>query len=121
MSDPDQRDLLRGSLDLLVLSVLAEEPRYGYRIQKRIAEVSGQTIKLQAGSMYPLLHRLESEGAIISRWERDTGRERKWYELTPAGRKRLERQACAWQQYARTVRHLLDSALGPDAGAPDPT
>lgn len=117
MTDRVQRDLMRGSLDLMVLSVLAEEPRYGYRIQKRIAEVSGNTVKLQAGTMYPLLHRLQEEGAIVSRWERDTGRERKWYELTPAGRKRLQTQAHAWESYAATVRQLLQSALGPDADA----
>lgn len=107
-----QRDLMRGSADLMVLSVLAEGPRYGYMIQKRIAEVSSNLVKLQAGTLYPLLHRLEADGAITSQWESDTGRDRKWYALTPAGQRRLHDQADQWEQYVATIRGLLQTALG---------
>ena len=106
-----QKDLLRGSLDLMALSVLAEGPTYGYGIQKRIGEVSGGRVRVQAGTLYPLLHRLEAEGAVHARWDRAGGRARKWYELTPAGQRRLRDQANQWQQHAATIRQLLEGAL----------
>ena len=89
MSDRFQRDLLRGSLDLMVLSVLAGEKKYGYLIQKEVREASSGRVDLPAGTLYPLLHKLEDERLIKSSWDASTGRDRKWYELTPAGRKRL--------------------------------
>jgi PadR family transcriptional regulator, regulatory protein PadR len=105
------RDLLRGSLDLMILSVLADGAKYGYLIQKRIRESSGNLVRLQAGTLYPLLHRLEDDGAIRSRWDASTGRDRKWYELTPKGRKRLQAQAIEWHQYVDCIRALLKPAL----------
>ena len=86
MSDKFQRDLLRGSLDLMILSVLAGGKKYGYLIQKQVRETSGSRVDLQAGTMYPILHRLEEEKLIRSSWEESTGRKRKWYELTAAGK-----------------------------------
>ena len=117
------RDLMRGSLDLMVLSVLAEGPKYGYLIQKQIGQASGRLVRLQAGTLYPLLHRLEQAGAITSRWDKTTGRDRKWYELTDAGRGRLHTQASQWEQYAACVRRLLSAALGdlPQTLQPEPT
>ena len=106
MADQFQRELLRGSLDLMVLSVLADGSKYGYLIQKHIGETSADRVKLQAGTLYPLLHRLEGDGVIRSRWESKTGRRRKWYELTAAGRRRLRAQATEWDQYAACVRQL---------------
>lgn len=102
-----QRDLLRGSLDLLVLSVLADEPMYGYLIQKRLRQVSAERVRLAAGTLYPLLHRLEADGAVSSRHEKVGQRDRKWYELTSAGRKRLSRQADQWRGYVECMRQLL--------------
>jgi PadR family transcriptional regulator PadR len=69
-------DLVRGSLDLLVLSVLADGPKYGYLIQQRLHEASGGAVRVAAGSLYPLLHRLEADKLLKSRVERSTGRER---------------------------------------------
>jgi len=113
---------MRGSLDLMVLSVLAEGPKYGYLIQKQIGQASGRLVRLQAGTLYPLLHRLEQAGAITSRWDKTTGRDRKWYELTDAGRRRLQTQASQWEQYAACVRRLLSVAVGdlPQASQPEP-
>ena len=107
MSGKLNRELLRGSLDLMILSVLAEGPTYGYSIQKRLAEASGQAVRLQAGTLYPLLHRLEADKLIRSKWERSTGRPRKWYELTAAGNRRLHEQASQWHSYVECLKQLL--------------
>ncbi|HOB74244.1 MAG TPA: helix-turn-helix transcriptional regulator [Phycisphaerae bacterium] len=115
------RDLVRGSLDLMVLSALAEGPQYGYLIQKRIREASGNLVRIQAGTLYPLLHRLESDGAITSRWDDTTGRDRKWYELTPTGRRMLQDQASQWQEYVNCIRRLLNPALAALRIGPEPT
>jgi DNA-binding PadR family transcriptional regulator len=112
------RELLRGSLDLMILSVLAEGPAYGYSIQKRLAEASQDAVKLQAGTMYPLLHKLEADKLIRSKWERSTGRPRKWYELTAAGNRRLHQQASEWHSYVECLRQLLPS---PKSLRPEPT
>ena len=106
-----QRDLLRGSLDLMVLSILADEPHYGYLVQKRIQQASGGEVKLPAGTLYPLLHRLEADKLIRSKWDDSTGRRRKWYELTAAGRRRLAQQARQWSRYVDCVRGLLSGVL----------
>ena len=107
MGEKFQRDLLRGSLDLMVLSVVAGEPQYGYLIQKRINLASDGQVKLPAGTLYPLLHRLESEKLIRSKWDSSTGRKRKWYEITAKGKKRLTVQVNQWNQYAECVSSLI--------------
>lgn len=113
MTDRFERDLLRGSLDLMVLSLLAEEPRYGYSLQQKIRESSGDQIQLPAGTLYPLLHKLENEGWIRSSWDESTGRKRKWYELTKSGRKRLASQAAQWNRYVGAIRGLLEGVVPP--------
>lgn len=112
-----ERDLLRGSIDLMVLSVLAEAPLYGYLIQKRLREASGNLVRIQAGTLYPLMYRLEAAGAVTSRRETVGGRERKWYTLTDSGRRMLRHQAGQWQQYVECIRKLLHPAL---ANMPSP-
>ena len=107
MTERFQRELIRGSLDLMVLSVLADKSQYGYAIQKQIRDASSEQVKLPAGTLYPLLHRLEDERLIRSRWEKSTGRPRKWYEITAAGRKQLASQAKQWQSYSQCVERLL--------------
>lgn len=108
MTDRFQRDLLRGSLDLMVLSVLGEEPKYGYLIQKQIRDASGGRVEMKAGTLYPLLHRLEAEKLIRSKWDDSTGRKRKWYLLTAAGQRRLSQHAADWHSYAGCVTRLLE-------------
>lgn len=107
MAEKFERDLLRGSLDLMVLSVLADESQYGYSIQKRLNTASDGKVKLPAGTLYPLLHRLESDKLIKCRWDDSTGRRRKWYDLTAKGKKRLAAQASQWQQYADCMTTLI--------------
>ena len=106
-----ESDLLRGSLGLMVLSVLADAPQYGYSIQKKLNLASGGKVKMAAGTLYPLLHRLESEKLIRSRWDSSTGRKRKWYELTAKGKKQLVQQATQWQQYADCVLNLISGVV----------
>ncbi len=100
-------DLLRGSLDLMVLSLLANESTYGYDLQQKLLAASGQLVQLQPGTLYPLLHRLEAERLIRSRWDESTGRKRKWYEITPAGRKRLVVQTDEWNRYVACIQTIL--------------
>jgi PadR family transcriptional regulator, regulatory protein PadR len=102
-----ERELLRGSLDLMVLSIVAQGAQYGYSIQKQIATVSRDQVQLAAGTLYPLLHRLESDKLIRSRWDESTGRKRKWYEITAAGRRALTQRATHWQQYAVCMWNII--------------
>jgi PadR family transcriptional regulator PadR len=100
-------ELMRGSLELMVLSVLANNPKYGYLLQQELREASRGLVDVQAGTLYPLLHRLEADRLIRCKWDNSTGRRRKWYELTEAGRKKLTAQAREWQAYADCLRTML--------------
>ena len=111
MSERLEKDLLRSSLDVLVLSALTAAPGYGYLIQRHVRDATGGQAALAAGTLYPLLHRLESQKLIRSYWDEANGRPRKWYALTAAGRKRLTSQAVAWQSYAQFMAKLLASVL----------
>lgn len=106
-------ELMRGSLDLMVLSVLAEGSKYGYLIQRTLREASREMVSVEAGTLYPLLHRLEDERLIKSRWDRSSGRRRKWYELTATGRTRLRQQGREWHEYADCLRRLLLPVVDP--------
>ena len=100
-------DLLRGSLDLMVLSGLAKESTYGYELQQRLRDASRDLVQVQAGTLYPLLHRLEADGLIRSKWDTSSARKRKWYELTAAGRRRLTAQTKEWDRYVACIQSLL--------------
>ena len=106
-------ELLRGSLDLMVLGVLADGPKYGYALQQSLRTASFGRIDPKAGTLYPLLHRLEDDRLIRAKWDDSTGRRRKWYELTAAGRKRLTQQAHEWYAYADILRRLLEPVVAP--------
>ncbi len=101
------RDLLRGSLELMVLSDLSHGDRYGYQILNSLRSRSDGRIDLKAGTLYPILHKLEAEGCIASRWDDSAGRDRKWYALTAKGRKRLESAAREWLDYVACVGNVL--------------
>lgn len=100
-------ELLRGSLELMVLSTLSAGRKYGYLIQATLNEASQQAVDVKAGTLYPILHKLEKQGLVQSDWEEATGRRRKWYELTAAGRKYLERRSIEWCQYVECLRRIL--------------
>ena len=100
-------ELLRGSLELVVLSTLSSGKKYGYMIQSTLWESSREVIEIKAGTLYPILHKLEKEGWVKCHWESETGRRRKWYELTAAGRKQLKTQADEWSRYVDCLRRVL--------------
>lgn len=104
-------ELMRGSIDLMVLSVLADGAKYGYLIQQRLRESSGELVDLKAGTLYPILHKLEQDKFVKSRWDASTGRRRKWYELTPAGRKQLIHRAQQWRDYVACLQSVLNPIL----------
>jgi len=110
-------ELMRGSLDLLVLSVISEGSLYGYLIQQRLRERSGDLVDMKAGKLYPILHRLEADGFVKAEWEQDVARPRKWYSLTAAGKKRLKERISEWQAFVLCVQNVL-GASGPPAFQP---
>src|SRR5215470_9404059 len=94
-------DLLQGTLDLLILQIVALGPLHGYAIAQRLKQVSRDALQIQQGSLYPALHRLEEYGWLKAEWRNtDTGREAKFYELTKEGRKQLERERDDWHKLA---------------------
>src|ERR1700734_366937 len=92
-------DLVQGTLDLLILRTIALAPMHGWAIAKRIEQVSGEVLQVQQGSPYPALHRLEQQGWIRAKWaESETGRQAKFYSLTPAGKKQLAHETANWNR-----------------------
>lgn len=101
-------DLVQGTLDFLILKTLSLEPKHGWAIAKRIEQVSGDVLRIQQGSLYPALHRLEQQGWIRAKWaESETGREAKFYSLTPAGRKQLEAATASWKRLSGAINLVL--------------
>ena len=107
---PDKRDVLYGTLGLMVLKTLeALGPLHGYRIARRIEQISGNQLEMNQGTLYPALLRLEQAGWIASRWsESESGRRVKAYSLTAAGRRRLRVEERDWQHAAGIVGRFLD-------------
>jgi transcriptional regulator len=98
----------QGTLDMLILRILSLEPRHGYGIAQRLQEVSRDTVQVNQGSLYPALHRLEEKGWLRAEWrESETGREAKFYTLTPSGRKQLEVERENWNRLAGAVRLIF--------------
>src|SRR5512135_450156 len=97
-------DLVQGTLDFLILKTLSLEPKHGWAIAKRIEQVSGDVLRIQQGSLYPALHRLEQQGWIRAKWmQSETGREARFYSLTAAGRKQLETEAASWKRLSSAI------------------
>ena len=117
--DRFERDLLRGNLDLMILSIISGEPKYGYLIQKRLKSATDDRAGLTAGTLYPILHRMEAAGLIRSTWESESGRKRKWYQLTAKGERKLTSQAKEWEQFTQCVSNLLKSALPGGSRSPE--
>ena len=102
------RDLNKGSAELLVLTLLEGRPRHGYDIGKLIEERSNGQIRFRIGSLYPILFRLEDRGLIAGRWlGKDGERRRRCYRLTPAGRKFLQAQRSSWEEFVATVNRIV--------------
>jgi transcriptional regulator len=104
----DQLDLLQGTLDLLVLKTLALEPMHGWGLAQRIQQVSKDVLQVGQGSLYPALHRLEQRGWIESEWSTsDSNRRAKFYSLTRAGRKQLEKELGEWEKLSAAIALVL--------------
>jgi PadR family transcriptional regulator, regulatory protein PadR len=107
----DKSDLLQGTLDMLVLKIVALEPAHGYGIAQRIQQISRDVLQVQQGSLYPALHRLEKRGWLAAEWRKsETGREAKFYSLTRLGRKQLDAEAANWARLAGAVALILKTA-----------
>ena len=109
MTKPDS---LQGSLDLLVLKILSRRPRlHGYAIMTSIKDISDEVLRIEEGSLYPALHRMEEAGWIRAEWiTKDTGRRARLYELTAAGRKQLAAEESRWQAVTLAVNRVLRMA-----------
>src|SRR6266852_9938341 len=106
MSKPP--DLVQGTLDLLILKILALEPMHGWAVSQRLRQVSGDSLQVSDGSLYPALHKLEQEGWIKAEWKTsELGRRAKFYELTRAGRKQLERESANWERLADAISAVV--------------
>jgi len=108
----DERiDLPQGTLDLLILKVLAIKPQHGWAVSERIQQISKDVLCVQQGSLYPALHRLERRGWIRAEWGvSENNRRAKYYDLTKAGRKRLEVEEIAWRKLTVAVGQVLETA-----------
>jgi PadR family transcriptional regulator, regulatory protein PadR len=105
----DSLGLPQGTLDLLILKTVALEPQHGWAIALRIQQVSSEALRVQQGSLYPALHRLERRGWIKAKWRAsENNRQAKYYELTRKGRAQLDAQADAWRRLTVAVGQILD-------------
>jgi|SRR5580692_8123907 PadR family transcriptional regulator PadR len=106
-------DLPQGTLDLLILKVVALGPVHGYAIAQRLEQVSQHVVQVPQGSLYPALHRLENRGLLAAGWkETETGREAKFYRLTGKGRAQLETEAASWARLTEAVALILKLSEG---------
>src|SRR5436190_2072014 len=106
-------DIPQGTLDLLVLKVVAPGPIHGYAIAQRLQQLSRDVVQVQQGSLYPALHRLENRGLLEAEWtQSDTGREAKFYRLTRAGRQALGVEEASWRRLSEAIGLILASAEG---------
>lgn len=109
MADQAKGELLPGTLDLLILQVLALQPLHGWGVGQRIEQVSG-VFRVRLGSLYPALQRLEQRGLVRAEWQAsDNNRRARYYQLTRAGRRRLEKERDAWDRVAAGMMRVLES------------
>ncbi|PYP88906.1 MAG: PadR family transcriptional regulator [Candidatus Angelobacter sp. Gp1-AA117] len=107
----DKSELLQGTLDLLILKVVALGPIHGYGIAQRIRQISKDVLQVQQGSLYPALHRLEKRGWLESAWrESENGRQAKFYKLSAKGRKQLAQEQQSWQRLSGAISLILTTA-----------
>ena len=111
MAKQQRPELLQGSLRLLVLQILSHGPAHGYAIARRVRGLTDDLLRVEEGSLYPALHKLESQGLLRADWTRaDGGRARKVYRLTAAGRRRLGRDRGAWEAFSGAVGRILGAS-----------
>ena len=109
MSKPN--DLVQGTLDLLILKILALQPLHGWAISLRLTSISGEVLQVSEGSLYPALHKLEQEGWIEAEWKQtENNRRAKFYSLTRIGRKELESEKANWQRLSSAISRVVQLA-----------
>ncbi len=108
-------DLVQGTLDLLVLKILALQPLHGWAVSQRLKQVSSDVLQVSDGSLYPCLHKLELQGWIKSEWKpSDNNRRAKFYSLTRPGRRRLDEEAANWVRLSSAITHIVGLAPAGD-------
>ena len=113
---PQSADLLQGTLDMLILRTIANEPQHGWAIAQRIQQISNNVLQIGQGSLYPALHRLEYKGWIQSDWgNSENNRRAKFYSLTRRGKKQLETELESWERLSTAVGLVLGQAPGTSA------
>ena len=101
-------DLVQGTLDLLLLKILALQPQHGWAISRRLKTISGDVLQVSEGSLYPALHKLEQEGWITAEWKQtENNRRAKFYSLTRLGRKQLEAEAASWTLLSSAISRVI--------------
>jgi PadR family transcriptional regulator PadR len=101
-------DLVQGTLDLLLLKILALAPLHGWAVSQRLKQISGEVLQVSDGSLYPALHKLEQEGWITAEWKTsELGRRAKFYHLTRLGRKHLESEAASWERLSSAISLIV--------------
>lgn len=104
-------ELLQGTLDMLVLKALQLEPLHGYAVAKRIQQLSADVLRVEEGSLYPALHRMEQRGWIAAEWgASENNRKAKYYSLTRKGRQQLESEAQDWAQLSAAIARVMESS-----------
>lgn len=105
-------DLPQGTLDMLILQVVALGPIHGYAIAQRVQQISRDVLQVRQGSLYPALHRLENRGLLAATWRvSETGRDAKFYRLTPKGRTHLKEETANWARLSEAIRLILRTAV----------
>jgi transcriptional regulator len=111
MPPESKSDLLQGTLDMLILKIVALGPAHGYAIAQRLQQMSKDVLQVQQGSLYPALHRLEKRAWVRAEWAAsDTGREARFYTLTRAGRKQLDEQRANWDRLSAAISGIMRTA-----------
>jgi PadR family transcriptional regulator PadR len=106
----ERLDLPQGTLDLLILKTLGLGPQHGWAISERVQQISSDVLRIQQGSLYPALHRLQRRGWIAGSWgTSENNRRAKYYELTAAGRRQLEVEETSWRKLAAAVGQILEA------------
>jgi PadR family transcriptional regulator PadR len=106
----EKSDLLQGTLDMLILKIVALGPVHGYGISQRIRQISKEVLHVQQGSLYPALHRLEKRGWLAAEWgESENGRQAKFYKLSAKGRRQLASEESNWNRLAEAVMRILET------------
>ncbi|MGD0369018.1 MAG: PadR family transcriptional regulator [Acidobacteriaceae bacterium] len=111
MAPTEKTDLLQGTLDMLILKIVALGPVHGYGISQRIRQISKEVLNVQQGSLYPALHRLEKRGWLSAEWgDSENGREAKFYKLSAKGRRQLTTEEASWNRLSEAVELILRAA-----------